>query len=225
MQTIGEGTHARVLLDSHSSLVWKIYNTDDDVPFPRIDALSEIDFLERMKHPNIPTMVDKVIYVKDGFKHFAVCMPYCGVPLTRELVEPMHLDVARYVLRQYFSALRYIHDLNILHCDIKEDNVLVDPEKGFKVSLIDFGLSVVIGTPKQMMLTSMMYTEDYKPPEIRNFERINPDKSMDIYASGAMLAFLGMTSLESPLVEHNPKDRATIDDIIRDIENDEWLYW
>jgi serine/threonine protein kinase len=202
-----------------------VYKTTKDVPFPRIDALSEIDFLERLKHPNIPNLIDKIIYVRGGIRHFAASLPYCGVQLSRDIIKSIEKPMVGHLLVQYFSALAYIHDLDILHCDIKQHNVLVDPDNGFKLNLIDFGLSLVIQTPKQIVSTSRMYADDFKPPEVMANKTIKPCKSMDVYASGVMLAFLGITSYASPLLAYDPEDRPDAKDIISRIQDGEWVIW
>lgn len=225
MQPLAEGTHSHVFVDPDNIWVWKVYKTTKDVSFPRMDALSEIDFLEKLKHPNIPNLINKIIYVDNGIKHFAANLPYCGIPLTRELIDSMEKETITRMLTQYFSALGYIHEQNILHCDIKENNVLVDPAKEYELNLIDFGLSVVMQTPKQKMLTSRMYEDEYKPPEIKMVGLIEPDQSMDIYASGYMLSFLGITSHESPLLAYNPDDRPDIEYIMQAIRSDELMDW
>ncbi len=225
MQPLIEGTHSHVFVDPDNIWIWKVYKTTEDVPFPRIDALSEIMFLEELNHPNIPKLINKIIYVDNELKHFAASIPYCGIELTRNLVDSMEITTLTHILTQYFSALEYIHKLNILHCDIKENNILVDPTKEYKLSLIDFGMSIVIQNPKQKMLTQRMYADDYKPPEIKIVELIEPDQSMDIYASGAMLSFLGIMSEESPLLAHDPDDRPDIEYITRSIQSGDWVDW
>jgi len=48
--------------------------------------------------------------------------------------------VFKYIARQMLMGLAHIHAANIVHCDIKAENVLINPET-FDVKIIDFGLS------------------------------------------------------------------------------------
>jgi serine/threonine protein kinase len=43
-------------------------------------------------------------------------------------------------MKQIFSAFLYLHQKNIVHRDVKMENVLIDDN--FNVKIIDFGFSV-----------------------------------------------------------------------------------
>ncbi|KAJ3299831.1 hypothetical protein HDU76_006211 [Blyttiomyces sp. JEL0837] len=53
------------------------------------------------------------------------------------MLERFTEDQARYVFRQILSAVTYLLTMNILHRDIKDENILID--QNFNVKLIDFG--------------------------------------------------------------------------------------
>ncbi|KAI0076128.1 Pkinase-domain-containing protein [Panus rudis PR-1116 ss-1] len=53
--------------------------------------------------------------------------------------------VARYVFAQVVEAVYYLSEMGITHCDIKDENLVVDAE--FKVKLIDFGSALISYPP------------------------------------------------------------------------------
>jgi MAP/microtubule affinity-regulating kinase len=63
-------------------------------------------------------------------------------------------DEAKVIFRQIVDAIAYIHQFNILHRDMKLENVLIDYATR-KVKLIDFGYSVEIDP--SLRVTSQTY--------------------------------------------------------------------
>lgn len=51
-------------------------------------------------------------------------------------------DIAKHLFRQIIEGLRYCHSKNILHRDIKLDNILLSSEGDVKIC--DFGVSKVV---------------------------------------------------------------------------------
>ncbi|KAG5232813.1 G-type lectin S-receptor serine/threonine-protein kinase [Salix suchowensis] len=90
----------------------------------------------------------------------------------------MVLEIAR--------GLLYLHDeceTQIIHCDIKPENVLVD--NNFTAKLADFGLSKLLNKDQTRTDTNLRGTVGYLAPEwIRN-ERVT--SKVDVYSFGVML--------------------------------------
>jgi calcium-dependent protein kinase len=53
------------------------------------------------------------------------------------------IEVASF-MKQILSALQYIHEKNIVHRDIKPDNMLFQSGKQTHLKVIDFGLSATL---------------------------------------------------------------------------------
>ena len=102
------------------------------------------------------------------------------------------------ILKQILEGINYIHSMNLIHRDLKSDNILINKEG--LVKIIDFGLTtkpVVSESPQLLRQTSIdpkkndkkaiLGTPSFMAPEIY-FE--NYDEKVDIYAFGMIIIHL-----------------------------------
>ena len=60
------------------------------------------------------------------------------------------------------KGLEYIHSQNIIHCDLKPENIMINKETK-KIKIIDFGSAIYYGTEKKHFYIQSRY---YRAPEI-----------------------------------------------------------
>ena len=107
----------------------------------------EARFASAMAHPNITSVVDFGEDEKVGM--FMVMEFVDGEPLNRILFREKQLSPRKAceIVLQVAEALHYIHKQNVVHCDIKTENILIAEEehegKRSKtvIKLLDFGLA------------------------------------------------------------------------------------
>ena len=102
----------------------------------------------------------------------------------------------RKLMFQVMEALSYLHERDIVHRDIKPDNILYDPETKI-VKLVDFGISKRFrrrgGLIEMWTITGTLY---YRAPEMFSGGYREP---VDVWAAGVLLYQLvsGRTPFEN----------------------------
>lgn len=58
---------------------------------------------------------------------------------------------------QLFKALNKLHSLNIVHCDLKPENIMLVPSDKKNIKLVDFGSSCEAGKTVYKFVQSRFY--------------------------------------------------------------------
>jgi serine/threonine-protein kinase len=147
--------------------------------------LQEIRFISRLSHPNIGTLIDSG--EKDWLIYYV--MPFWeGPSLKQYLVKYRRLQMADALrlAHDLLDALAHAHAQNIVHRDVKPDNVILTP--GGAV-LLDFGIARAIALSGQTNLTRSgiaVGTSAYMSPEQITALR-ELDHRSDLYSLGCLL--------------------------------------
>jgi serine/threonine-protein kinase len=147
----------------------------------------EARFASHLSHPNIVEMID---FGNDPDWGWFIVMEYLeGEPLSTRIQKLGKLPIAAacLVAGQLADALAHSHGKNVVHADLKSENVLCltspDDSDAWDVKLLDFGTAhVASATGATDRITG---TPEYLAPE-----RITggaPQASGDIYALGVIL--------------------------------------
>ncbi|RAH75362.1 kinase-like protein [Aspergillus aculeatinus CBS 121060] len=162
-------------------LVWKRWTEKREL------LLQEVMILKDLSHPNIVSL-EKVVCSPDTYYIFQELvtggdlfsyMQYKGGKLA-------NMEVAS-VVRQILLALDYLHDQNIVHCDLKLDNILMTTlEEGGRVVLTDFGCATRLNHPMEKMAATKG-TIAYRAPEM--LER-RCTKAIDMWSLGCVATIL-----------------------------------
>src|SRR6185503_12377892 len=194
IKTLGEGGMGTVFLAEHALIKRRVaikilhpeLATDENV-VERF--MNEARAAGMLGHPNIVDSTDM------GFTHDHV--PYIvfeyleGALLTDEIYRVGGLPVRRTVriCAQIASALRAAHNANVVHRDLKSDNVfLTDKDDASDhVKVLDFGISRFLETDADERQKGMvMGTPEFMAPEqITDPEHV--DGRADIYALGVIM--------------------------------------
>ncbi len=212
-ERIGEGGMGRVYKIEHLRLgkpfALKLMRTEiSNDPKLRKQFYREARLASSLAHPNIVSIVD---FGEDPvWGAFMVMELLSGEPLTSRLRRHgrLHVKVVCDVMLQLADALHYIHKQNIVHGDIKPDNILCcripsSERRKWHVKLLDFGLAA-FRSKKDDRTETVAGTPEYLAPE-----RIiggAPVPSMDVYG-------LGIVMYE--LITGVPPFTGTIDEVLQ----------
>ncbi|MEM9702451.1 MAG: serine/threonine-protein kinase, partial [Planctomycetota bacterium] len=152
--------------------------------------MREVESMGRLDHPNVIRIYDADT-IELGGKPFAyAAIEYVdGQSLQDWMDQRKSLSVpdAVAITLVVADALRHAHELNMIHRDIKPDNVLLTKRGVVKVA--DFGLAKAIDEDQSLTQSGVgMGTPLYMAPEqARNAKHV--DQRSDIYALGATLYY------------------------------------
>lgn len=145
----------------------------------------EMRAMAKLDHPNI---VKVFAADSSGGTHYAAIEYIDGCSLQDLMDKRNKFDPADAVLCTIVTAeaLAHAHELDIIHRDIKPDNILVTKKGVLKVA--DFGLAKAAEDPSMTASGTGLGTPLYMPPEqARNAKYV--DKRTDIYALGGTLYY------------------------------------
>ena len=171
-------------------VLWQIPDVNDAsiAAFDRF--LQEYEMIADIDHPNIVTIYD--LGVADDHAH--IVMEYLDAgDLRRRINQRIHIDVAVKYLREIASALARIHEVGILHRDLKPGNIMLRRDNS--IALIDFGLAKRLRLQMEMTGNGEIFgTPYYMSPEQGHGNLV--DERSDIYSLGVI--FYEMLTGEKP---------------------------
>lgn len=165
--------------------VWRGYDTVNGfhVAWNSVDLTSldpiqvkqieeEIRLLQNMDHTNIL----KIIAVFKASDELIFITPLCAGNLKERIAElhPVRLSAIKRWCLQILKGLVYLHGLNVVHRDLKCENILLTTRG--RIRIADFGIS-----GKGQQLQTIVGTPCFMAPEVFEMQYSN---KVDVYAFG-----------------------------------------
>lgn len=186
IRPIGYGGMAEVFL-AHDQLL----DRNVAVKMLRHQFLEDKELLEQFKreaksaarlvHPYIINIYD---VVSDGSNQYIVMEYVDGVTLKEYMQEhKLPLNAVLEIGVRLADALQHAHSHNIIHCDIKPQNILID--KNMNPKIADFGIAKMVTNQTMVYSKSVMGSVHYISPEQACGGKITA--SSDVYSLGIVL--------------------------------------
>jgi len=202
-EIIGKGGMARVYLALHKALnrkvAIKVMNRSLGADSDFSDRfLREARIVANLTHPNIVTIHD--VGEHDGHNYLVMELLPSGETLSDKIKAGVDSQYALSIVRQVATALKVAHEKNIVHRDIKPDNIMFRADGS--VVLMDFGVARSLDSAATQMTQAglIIGTPQYISPEQAQGESIGPYS--DIYSLG--IVFYTMLMGKVPYTADTP---------------------
>lgn len=151
---------------------------------------NEVSILKNISHPGVVNLdnmfetPERIFVVMEKLKGDMLEMIlHHSDPMTGE-VGRLSERITKFLIYQILNALKYLHKGNIVHCDLKPENVLLTSSSDFpQVKLCDFGFARIIG--EKSFRRSIVGTPAYLAPEVLRNKGYN--RSLDMWSVGVII--------------------------------------
>lgn len=189
--TLGEGTYGKVKSAYSKELKKKVAIKIIDQTKATDEVLQkflprELEILPLLDHPNI-IKTFKILHTRD--KKIFIVMELGMQGNMRDLInarKKLSEELSKKLFHQLALAVQFLHERNIVHRDLKCENLLLDTDFNLKVA--DFGFSKILEYKHDQVVLSATFcgSAAYASPELLQRIPYNP-KISDMWSMGVVL--------------------------------------
>lgn len=201
-ETIGGGGMANVYLATDT-----ILERDVAIKVLRLEYANDEEFIERfhreaqaatsLSHPNIVNIFD----VGEEDHILYMVMEYVDGLTLKEYIQrygPIDVEEALNIMKQVTAAIAHAHENDLVHRDIKPQNILIDTYGQVKVT--DFGIAIALSATSLTKTNSILGSVHYLSPEQARGGMAT--KKSDIYSLG--IVFFELLTGKLPFSGQSP---------------------
>jgi len=187
---IGKGAYGEVYLVKHNITgairAMKIIDkNNEEEELTDEEILNEINILKKIDHPNIVKLFE---FYSNKSKYYLI-LEFCEGGNLNQFLNENKLSEFHviYIMFQILSAMNYCHNMNILHRDLKPDNILIKKSEFdlCRVKICDFGTSHIFKKGEKQK--EAIGTLNFMAPEVLK-EKYN--QKCDLWSCGVVMYIL-----------------------------------
>ncbi|EGR28990.1 protein kinase domain protein [Ichthyophthirius multifiliis] len=190
IKTIGSGAYGVVCsaIDQRTGqkvAIKKIQDTFKD-PIDAKRVLREIKLLNFFKHKNIIQIIDLVRPdFCTGYQDIYLILEFMDTDLQKIIYSAQQITqkMTKYLMWQLLNGIYYMHSANVIHRDLKPNNILL--QKNCTLKIADLNLARKFENIEY--ITDYVVTRWYRAPEIL-ISNQNYTQAIDIWSAGCIFA-------------------------------------
>ena len=172
---------------------------------------TEIDILKICQHPYVIGLYEVI----ETYGHIDIVLEYCKISNLYQYLHNKDFNLTEYEIVTYIhkisKAVYSMHNLGIIHRDLKLSNIALASEKE-DIRILDFGLSKIIGPGETC--SESYGTPGYAAPEVINEE--NYGFKVDVWSIGAITYFMCTSKLPFDYVTKGLKIKNIVINTLND---------
>ena len=133
--------------------------------------------------PYLVSIVDNWIFRNHIIQTFDLLDMNLYQHLKSKSFSALPINAIKLYTQQLLEGIKYYQNLNILHCDLKPENIMLNPEKS-KITIIDFGSACF----SNRRIFTYIQSRYYRAPEV--ILEIGYDYKIDIWSLACVVAEL-----------------------------------
>ena len=214
-EIVGNGKFSTVYraIDRINGKVVAIKTIDKRIlKFDELDLLkTEIDILKICQHPYVITLYEVI----ETYNRIDIVLEYCKISNLYEYLYNKHFELTELEIATYIhkisKAVYSMHNLGIIHRDLKLSNIALTSEKE-DIRILDFGLSKILGPGETC--SEGYGTPGYAAPEVIQEE--NYGFKIDIWSIGAITYYMCTSNLPFDYITKGLKTKNIIMNTLHD---------
>nr|XP_039265200.1 titin-like [Styela clava] len=219
LEELGRGAfgnvHRAQEISSGKIMAAKIVKTDDEHNYASVKR--EIAVMKKLNHPNL-LQLHEIFEAKGEFT--MIVQFVSGGDLFERITSDLFdltEDICIQLIKQITMGLAFMHDANIVHLDLKPENVLFVTRKSNNLKLVDFGASRELRSGEALKIA--YGTPDFCAPEVITNDSVG--RATDMWSLG-VLTYILLSGVSPFKGENDSETLKNVSDAEWDFNHEAW---